>query len=264
MSLAQLEEAFQVKISTSLNNKKGFKYFLALIFWLILWEVIPRVFNTGIYFPSFSETLNALYLLLKTSEFYIDVSLSLLRVIIGFSISIFTGFVIGIICSLNEVVDTLISFIMSIIRSTPVSSFIILTLIWFNVDFIPIFICFLMVLPIIFENTKAGIRSVDIKLKEVLKIYNINTKTYIKMILLPALKPFLYTSILASFGLGWKASISAEILTRPDNAIGSSIFDAKIYLETPQLFAYTLCVIILSFLFEVIVKHYGKKLKGDF
>ena len=44
--------------------------------------------------------------------------------------------------------------------------------------------------------------------------------------------------------------IAAEVLGRPARAIGSQIYDSKIYLETPDLFAWTLVVILLSVLLE--------------
>ena len=67
--------------------------------------------------------------------------------------------------------------------------------------------------------------------------------------------------------MGWKAGIAAEVLTVPPLSIGKNIFEAKLYLETTELFAWTLTVILLSLVIERIllrlVGHIGQKGGGD-
>ena len=62
-------------------------------------------------------------------------------------------------------------------------------------------------------------------------------------------------------GLSWKAAIAAEVICTPKETIGAGIYNAKIYLETPSLFAWTITVIILSVILEkilgMILKKYG-------
>ena len=47
-------------------------------------------------------------------------------------------------------------------------------------------------------------------------------------------------------GFGWKSAIAAEVLTVPRSAIGRMIYESKLYLQTTDLFAWTLAVILLS------------------
>lgn len=253
-----------MKISTSTQNKKGsvLKKSIIIIFLIIIWEMASRTINAEVYFPSFLSTLNALFNLMKTEIFYISVFTSLYRVTLGFVLAMSLGLILALVCSLNSFVEETISFLMIIVKSTPVASFIILSLIWFESSSVPIFICFLMLLPIMFENVVNGIKSIDVKLLEVIKVYKISKKDYFIKVLIPSLKPFINAALVASFGLGWKAAISAEVLSRPKIAIGSSLYDAKIYLETPSLFAWTLTVIILSYTFEQIIKKLSLKTNG--
>ena len=51
-------------------------------------------------------------------------------------------------------------------------------------------------------------------------------------------------------GIGWKAGIAAEVLGLPKNSIGKALYNAKIYLEMPDLFCWTAVIILLSLLFE--------------
>jgi NitT/TauT family transport system permease protein len=63
-----------------------------------------------------------------------------------------------------------------------------------------------------------------------------------------------------SLGLSWKVIAAAEVLSLPRFAIGSELHDAKAYLEVPDLFAWTLAIIFLSFLFNGALKFYFKRI----
>ena len=66
--------------------------------------------------------------------------------------------------------------------------------------------------------------------------------------------PALKAACLTALGLAWKSGIAAEVLSQPKKAIGTNIYYSKVYLETPELFAWTASVIALSFLLETVVK----------
>ena len=55
-------------------------------------------------------------------------------------------------------------------------------------------------------------------------------------------------------GLAWKAGIAAEVLGVPKMAIGTEIYQSKIYLETVDLFAWTVVVVLMSMLIEAVFK----------
>ena len=48
----------------------------------------------------------------------------------------------------------------------------------------------------------------------------------------------------------WKAGVAAEVIGVPKGSIGEKLYNAKIYLETPDLFAWTIVIIVISFVFE--------------
>ena len=55
-----------------------------------------------------------------------------------------------------------------------------------------------------------------------------------------------------AIGMCFKAGIAAEIIGIPKGSIGEKLYNAKIYLETPDLFAWTFVIIAVSVLFEKI------------
>ncbi|MBQ5833309.1 MAG: ABC transporter permease subunit, partial [Clostridia bacterium] len=74
-----------------------------------------------------------------------------------------------------------------------------------------------------------------------------------RCLILPSVRPYFISSVRMSIGLAWKAGIAAEIITMPKNSIGTMIGEAKQYIETSVMFAWTLTVIVLSLLIELAV-----------
>lgn len=62
--------------------------------------------------------------------------------------------------------------------------------------------------------------------------------------------PFLVSGCRVALGMSWKSGIMAEVLGTPKPSIGREMFAAKTYLQTADLFAWTIVVIILSLIFE--------------
>jgi NitT/TauT family transport system permease protein len=135
-------------------------------------------------------------------------------------------------------------------------------MIWFHSSFVPVFVGILMITPIVFENTLQGILHIDTQIVQMSKVYNIPTALFLRKIAIPYTKPYLSAAVSLSLGIGFKAVVSAEVLCRPSIGIGAAIYDAKIYLETPQLFALTITVILLSFLFEKLIGNFVRRKGG--
>jgi len=115
---------------------------------------------------------------------------------------------------------------------------------------VPVFIAFLMVMPVVWANISQGIETADKKLLQAADVFKLSLAKKIKYIYIPNCVPFFKNSAASGIGLAWKSGIAAEVICSPNFAIGSRLYDAKIYLETPELFAWTATVVILSILIE--------------
>ena len=142
---------------------------------------------------------------------------------------------------------------MTLVKSTPVASFIILALIWIGRGILPAFISGLMVLPVVWANVSAGIAAQDPHLLELAQVYGFPRVRVFRRITVPTVLPYFRSALSSALGLGWKAGIAAEVLTVPQNSIGKMIYESKLYLETTSLFAWTLAVILLSLVIERIL-----------
>jgi NitT/TauT family transport system permease protein len=70
----------------------------------------------------------------------------------------------------------------------------------------------------------------------------------------PAVLPHLLAACQVGVGLAWKSGITAEVIGLPQGSIGERLYQAKIFLSTADLFAWTIVIIALSFLFERVVR----------
>ena len=138
----------------------------------------------------------------------------------------------------------------STVKATPVASFIILALLWIKTSYVPVFISFLMVMPVVWTNICQGIETADKSLLEAAEIFDMSPLKKVKYIYVPNCIPFFKSCAISGIGLAWKVGIAAEVICSPHFAIGSRLYESKIYLETPELFAWTAAVVILSIIIE--------------
>lgn len=179
-------------------------------------------------------------------SFWLAVSHSLGRILLGFALALVTGIVLAVVSARWHLVDTLLWPYMAAIKATPVASFIILCLIWLDSRSLSVFISFLMVLPIIYTSVLQGIRATDIQLLEMATVFKVSRWRRLVYIYLPQLRPFLVASCTVATGLAWKAGIAAEVIGIPAGTIGERLYQAKVYLDTGDLFAWTIVVVGLS------------------
>jgi NitT/TauT family transport system permease protein len=252
-----------MEISSIKDKKLKLNKVFILLFWILVWQIAHMAIGRDIYVPSPVSVFERLSELILTELFWTTVFYSIYRVILGILVSVILGVVLGVVSSLNESIFNILNPLIIAIKSTPVISFIIIALIWFKSSNVPIFICFLMCFPIIWTNVVEGIRNTDGKLLEMVKVYKVKNSLILKRVYLPSIIPYFNAALITSLGLGWKVSVAAEVLSHPRNSIGSQLYSAKIYLDSSDLYAWTLVVIILSFLFEyVMVRWTGKGLKA--
>lgn len=226
---------------------------LVFVFWVGVWWIISFIVGKEVLIPSPPTVAVHLFDLLKTSDFYLSVGLSVVRITAGFAAAVLTGIITGIVCAVSKTADALLSPLFSVIKATPVASFIILALVWLNKELIPVFISALMVLPVIHGNVREGIISTDKQLLEMAKIFGFSKKQKLLRIYLPSVAPYLTAGVKTCLGLAWKAGVASEVLCFASYSIGNKLYQSKVYLETADMFAWTVTVIVISIIIEKVL-----------
>ena len=246
-----------MKTSTIQNN---ILKFLSIIFWIIIWQIAYVITNKEILLVSPFSVLKRLSQLIVTLDFWLITTSSILSITAGILIGILIGTILGILTYISSIAYHLFYPAIAVIRATPVASFIILTLVWLRTDTVPTFIVFLMVLPVIWGNVHQGLYNTDVKLLEMAQIFRINHMKTIRYIYIPSVFPYFLAALNTSIGLGWKAGIAAQVISNVRSSIGGQLYESKIYIETLDVFTWTVVIIIISMLFEYLFK----KLIGRF
>ena len=243
--------------------KKVLKYTVIAAIWLSLWQLLAMAVGQELLFPSPLSVLKRLALFLVSPGFYKTVGTSLLRVSVGMTAGVAIGIFGGVLCACSRFARDFFAPMLAIIKSTPVASFIILLVLWLSRDVTPAVIAAIMVLPVVWANIETGIQETDRGLLEMAQVYSMSRTKRLTEIYIPSVYPYFISSMRSSLGMAWKAGVAAEVLLQPMTSIGKQIFESKYMLETTDLFAWTVVVIILSVLIELLlILLFGRAAKG--
>ncbi len=232
-------------------------------FWIGIWWAIAKVVGLPKLLPGPGETALAFARLCGTEAFWRSVGMTLLRVALGYGCAVVGGVLLAVACHQVKGAEMLLSPLRTVIRATPVSSFILLVWLWLKRGHVPVFISFLMVLPIIWTATQEALGAVDGDLREMARMYRFSRWKKIRYLYAPSVRPAFLAACMTGLGFAWKSGIAAEVIALTPDSVGKHLSDAKNYLEYPDLFAWTLTVILLSMALEACLKALARKRKGE-
>lgn len=227
---------------------------LAVLLWLIVWHIASIRLGKPLLLPTPISVAERLGELIVTQNFWRYTLRSLLRVVSGILSGIGIAVAVSALTAAFRPAEILLSPLITVIKSTPVASFIILAMLWISDDILPVFISFLMVFPVVWANLHTAFKSIPKPYHDLAQIYRLPLSRRIRRIYAPSALPYFLSACRSSLGLAWKAGIAAEVLALPALSIGRQLNESKLYLETTDLFAWTMVVIALSLLLELCAK----------
>lgn len=221
-----------------------------LIFWLGVWQLLSMWIDIELLLVSPIDTMVRLVQLAQESFFWLSIATSLERIMSGFLLALAVASVLAFLAAKIPLVHEFMAPLFNVIKSIPVASFIILALVWVKSGYLSTFCSFIMVLPIIYTSLHQGLVSVSKELLEVGEVYRLSRWNIIKKIYVPSIIPYLISSCSVGLGLAWKSGVAAEVIGLLNATIGIQLYSAKVSLEMADLFAWTLIIVLLSFLLE--------------
>ena len=269
--------------------KQAGRILLPLAFWLAVWELLALAVDrralgeawalwrqTGeaaglvdcllhgqrFLLPAPLGVAAALAELAGTADFWRAAALSLARVFGGLLAGVALGTGLAVLTAAFRWADALFSPAVRVIRAVPVASFIILVLLWVERNLVPVVISALMVLPVVWGNVVRGAAEADGQLLELARAYRFGPWKTFRLVYVPSALPYFARACRTALGLAWKAGVAAEVLCLPGAAIGTQVYNSKIYLDTPGLFAWTLVVLAMSFALEGLLGRLLARLEG--
>lgn len=222
----------------------------AVIAWLTAWQMGSMALQSELLLVSPVRVLGCLARLSLEADFWRSIGFSLLRIAGGFLLASAAGILLAALSARFRRVEELAAPLIAAVKTIPVASFIILALFWFSARSLSVLISFLMALPIIYANVLIGIREMDRELLEMAQVFQIPLRRKVRYLCVPQVLPFFRAGCCAALGLCWKAGVAAEVIGIPRDSIGAHLQQAKVYLDMPALFAWTLAIVCVSLAFE--------------
>ena len=204
----------------------------AVLVWLAVWQLIAWWVDAPILLVSPLTALKRLLELAFEAAFWRAVAL--------------LGAVLAAAAYRFRRVRELLMPLVAAVKAVPVASFVILVLLWVSSRNLSVVISLLIGFPVIYANVLAGLDSTDPRLIEMARVFRVPFRRQLSTVYLSQVAPFLRSGLSLAIGLCWKSGVAAEVIGIPSGSIGEKLYKAKIYLETPDLFCWTVAVVVLS------------------
>ena len=218
--------------------------------WLLLWELAARAVGLEILLPAPRAVGRALWHLVGTGEFWASIGRSMSRILLGYAMGALGELLLGALTSRLKLAEAFLTPAMAAVKATPVASFVILLLVWIRGANMSVAVSAIMVLPLVWQATHTGLRAADPLLLEVGKVYGLKKRVIFQQIVIPPAKPQVLAALRTALGFAWKAGVAGEVIAISGGTIGMHLYNAKAYLEMPDLFAWTAVIILISMLLE--------------
>lgn len=240
--------------TTSVNRKKRRLPAWAVIFWLLVWQIAAMWVDDPIFLASPLAALKRLGQLVGEAVFWQSILFSVGHILLGFALSALLGVTLAALAYRFRVIRELLSPVSAAVKAIPVASFVILVLLWVPSRQLSIIISILIGFPIIYANVLTGLDSTDPKLIEMARLFRVPFWKQLRAIYLYEVLPFMRSGLSIAIGLCWKSGVAAEVIGVPKGSIGEKLYQSKIYLETADLFCWTLVIVLLSIGCEKLLK----------
>lgn len=241
-----------------MRTRKYIKTALIVLIWLVIWQVLALIVNNRVLLAGPVETVEALISLGSTSAFYISVGITIVKVLAGFLTGLVLGTILAVLSYRFKAVKEFLAPFVTVIKSIPIVSFIIIALIWAGSSNSSIIVSAIVTFPIFYKNLLEGLLATDPKMTDLAKVFQMKNSRKIRYIFLPALAPHIKSSVSLAIGMAFRGGITAEVVGQPLKSIGNGLYKAKVNLATAEMLAWTLVAVLAAFvierLFALIVK----------
>ena len=117
-------------------NSTIFRKIVIAFSWLVLWQIVALVVNDPIILVGPIETISTLYKKLFDTEFLLSVLSSVLRISVGFVMAFFVAVILSFLSYKNKLFSDILNPVVTLMKTVPVASVVILLLIWFGSEWL--------------------------------------------------------------------------------------------------------------------------------
>ncbi len=224
-------------------------YFLSLGFIVLLYLFVSHNVNNEIILPKFNSIILYLKSLSKITLFE-NITSTVVKSVTSYLISFIVALLLAITAFYNKFYRLINPFI-SILKSLPTISIILIAFISLGNEKAIYIIPIIVIIPILYETFMFHLKNIDKNLIEVCKIYQFSFLKRVRYLYFyPLLEGFML-SLKQTFGLCFKVIVMAEVIGQAQYGIGAMMQNEKANYEMQGVFAWTIILIIIVLLVDL-------------
>jgi len=239
-------------------TRNSILFLVGVVAILVIWKIVSWNMSSSNLVPSPEETFKTFATILFSENSLLDYSRTIIRGLGGFIVAFALALILGLLAGSRSTFYAFFQPFLAMLRSTPVVAFILLLLIWFETELVPVIIAFITMFPIIYTNITKGMQEVDPGLREMMQVYQLSGVERFRSVYIPSISAFLFSGAATAMGFGWRAIIIGEVLSQPVHGIGARMREAYSYFEVKEVISWTVIAVLLSLLFEVLLTGFEK------
>ena len=237
---------------------KSIYFTLGIIALFVIWYLAYLIVNNSGIIPSLSEVFDALGNIATSIESYEMIAFTILKIILSIVISFIASVILAILSLINFRIEAFIRPLIAFLRTVPVVSIAMIVLIVFfdkDIRYLgTIVISSSVIVPIIYEGILTGFKTINTNITDATKLLSKVNLKVILSVYIPLALPNIITSLVQSFGLGLKVLVMSEVIVNPPDSIGRLIGEYASYGEISYVFAWTIILIIIVLILDIILK----------
>ena len=219
---------------------------------VVVWQILSLLVHP-VYIASPADTVRALGRLAWGSTLWIELLITLMRLVVGLAIGAALGLVLGVAAGLDARVRSFFEAIRWVGMTIPVVILVVLAALWFGLGNVTVIVAVaLIVIPTVYINTVAGILAVDTRLVEMGRVYHFPRRLMLGEVYVPGIASPVMAGLTLATGVAVRAVVLTEVMAAM-SGIGHAFTRAWVNLETPEMFAWVIVVLALMALIEFAV-----------
>ncbi|WP_256577688.1 MULTISPECIES: ABC transporter permease [unclassified Pseudomonas] len=235
----------------------GVRRTLVLVALAIVWELYARWLGNPLMFPPFSETAQALSHDLFNGVLPLAVVSSLKVLLMSYGLAILLAAILTTLAVSTRIGTDVLATLTAMFNPLPAIAILPLAMLWFGLGVQSLMLVIIhSVLWAVSLNTYSGFQSVSQTQRMAGRNYGLRGMRLVLRILIPAAVPSILAGLKIGWAFAWRTLIAAELVfgvSGNSGGLGWYIFQNRNALETPNVFAGLLMVIIIGLVVEGLV-----------
>ncbi len=225
--------------------------FIIFFLFFFSWYLYYQFSEKSLLLPSPLKVLDAFLTVMESNLIISNVTVTFLRSSVGFLLSLSMSVLLAIFMWQNKTIKEFLHDFVIFIQSITIIVWIIIFLVMFGLtsNWPATLVATIVSFPLMLNNLEKGIENVDDKLIEMVKVHGATADDIIFDVVMPSLKPYLFSGVRSGMSMALKVSVVAEAFTS-SKGIGYQIMVNFNLFHYELAFAWALLIISLLILFD--------------